>query len=86
MHSFLNAEGSRARIIMIRPDSEELEYSLRFEFSTTNNDVEHEAVIISLDLVTRLGVSLVEVCSDMQLIVRRVLGSLKERMERWQRI
>lgn len=32
------AEGSGAGILMIGPESEELEYSLRFEFPTTNND------------------------------------------------
>lgn len=49
---------------MIGPDSEELEYSLCFEFPATNNDTEYEAVITSLALAARLGVTSVEICSD----------------------
>ncbi|XP_022847685.1 uncharacterized protein LOC111370232 [Olea europaea var. sylvestris] len=69
-----NAEGSGAGIILIGPDSEELEYSLHFEFPATNNDAEYEAVIKSFGLAARLGVSLVEVCCDSQLIVGQVSG------------
>ncbi|XP_022880588.1 uncharacterized protein LOC111397850 [Olea europaea var. sylvestris] len=65
-------ERSGARIIMIGPDSEELEYSLCFEFLATNNDAEYEAVITGLGLAARLGVSSIEVCNDLQLIVGQV--------------
>lgn len=56
--------GEQARIVMIGPNGEELEYSLRFEFPATNNDTEYEAVITGLGLVARLGVTSVEICSD----------------------
>ncbi|KAL2485995.1 RNA-directed DNA polymerase [Abeliophyllum distichum] len=42
---------------MINPDSEELEYSLRFGFPATNNDAEYEAVITGLSIAVRLGLS-----------------------------
>ncbi|XP_022852218.1 uncharacterized protein LOC111373864 [Olea europaea var. sylvestris] len=70
----IKAQGSGAGIIIIGPDSEELEYSLCFEFLATNNDVEYEAVITGLGLATRLGVASVEVCSDSKLIVGQVSG------------
>lgn len=54
---------------MIRPDSKELEFSPRFEFPATNNDVEYDAVITGLGLIVRQRVSSIEVCSDSQLIV-----------------
>lgn len=58
------AEGSGAGIKMIGPESEELEYSLRFEFLATINDAEYEAVITGLCLAVRLGVTSVEIFSD----------------------
>lgn len=70
-------DGSGAEIIMIGPNSEELEYSLRFEFPATNNDAEYEAVITGLGLAARLGVSSVEICSDSQLIVGQVMGEFE---------
>ncbi|CAI9780733.1 unnamed protein product [Fraxinus pennsylvanica] len=61
-------EGSRAGIIMIGPEFEELEYSLRFEFSATYNDAEYEAIITGLSLAAILGMTSVEICSDSKLI------------------
>ncbi|XP_022849947.1 uncharacterized protein LOC111372035 [Olea europaea var. sylvestris] len=72
-----NDEGSRAGIIMIGPNEEELEYSLHFEFPATNNEAEYEAVITGLGLAARLGVTSVEVCSDSQLIIGQVTGEFE---------
>ncbi|XP_022846206.1 uncharacterized protein LOC111368947 [Olea europaea var. sylvestris] len=74
-----NDEGSGARIIMIGPNGEELEYSLRFEFPTTNNDAEYEAVITGLRLAARLGISSAEICSDSRLIIGQVTGEFEEK-------
>ncbi|CAI9753657.1 unnamed protein product [Fraxinus pennsylvanica] len=60
LHGSSHGEGSGAGIIMIGPESEELEYSLRFEFPATNNDTEYEAVIIGLSLAARLGITSVD--------------------------
>ncbi|XP_022843448.1 uncharacterized protein LOC111367003 [Olea europaea var. sylvestris] len=70
-----NDEGSMVGIIIIGPNGEELEYSLRFEFPTTNNDAEYEAVIMGL--ATRLRVTSVEICNDSQLIVGQVTEKLE---------
>lgn len=59
-----HGEGSGAGIIMMGPESEELVYSLHFEFPATNNDAEYEAVITGLSLAARLGITSVEICSD----------------------
>ncbi|XP_022856134.1 uncharacterized protein LOC111377293 [Olea europaea var. sylvestris] len=77
-----NDEGSGARIIMIGPNEEELEYSLHFEFPATNNKVEYEAVIRGLGLAARFWVTSVEICSDSQLIIRQVTGEFEAKDEK----
>ncbi|XP_022899405.1 uncharacterized protein LOC111412714 [Olea europaea var. sylvestris] len=72
-----NDEGSGAGIIMIGPNGEELEYSLRFEFPATNNDAEYEAVITGLRLAARLRISSAEICSDSRLIIGQVTGEFE---------
>ncbi|XP_022875674.1 uncharacterized protein LOC111394131 [Olea europaea var. sylvestris] len=72
-----NDEGSGTGIIMIGPNEEELEYSLHFEFPTTNNEAEYKAVITGLGLAGRLGVTSVEICSDSQLIIGQVTGKFE---------
>lgn len=62
---------------MIGPNSKELKYSLPFEFFATNNDAEYEAMITGLGLVAKLGMSLVEVYSDLQFVVGQLVGEFE---------
>ncbi|XP_022880951.1 uncharacterized protein LOC111398255 [Olea europaea var. sylvestris] len=68
---------------MIGPNGEELEYSLRFEFPATNNDVEYETVITGLGLAAKLGVTSVEICSDSQLIVWFKITKVSQKDNEW---
>ncbi|KAL2532759.1 Uncharacterized protein Adt_06110 [Abeliophyllum distichum] len=68
-----NSDGSGARVIILSTKAEELKYSLCFEFSVINNDTEYEAVITGLGLATQLGVTVVKIHSDSQLVVGQVL-------------
>ena len=40
-----NAHGSGAGIIFVKPDGEKLRYALHFQFKTSNNEAEYEALI-----------------------------------------
>ncbi|KAF7135017.1 hypothetical protein RHSIM_Rhsim08G0105300 [Rhododendron simsii] len=51
-----------------------LSYALRFEFKTTNNEAEYEALVVGLELVSAVGASHVLAKSDSQLVVGQVLG------------
>lgn len=73
----LISEGSEAVIIMIGSDFEKLEYSLLFEVSTTNNNVEYEAVMTGLDL-EKLRVLSVEIYSNSQLIVGHMMRKFEK--------
>jgi hypothetical protein len=50
-----------AGIMIVTPEEEELNGSLRLEFKTTNNEAEYEAVIAGLGLALELGAESVEV-------------------------
>lgn len=41
--------------ILTLPDGIEFEYSLRFKFRATNNEVEYEALIVELMLANEFG-------------------------------
>ncbi|KAF7151179.1 hypothetical protein RHSIM_Rhsim02G0151100 [Rhododendron simsii] len=47
---------------------------LRFEFKTTNNEAEYEALVVGLELASAVGASHVLAKSDSQLVVGQVLG------------
>ena len=45
-----NAQGSSAGLILTSPDGIDVEYTLKFGFQASNNEVEYEAVIAGLNL------------------------------------
>ena len=51
-----NALGAGAGVVLTNPDREKLRYALRFESKASNNEVEYEALIVSLELANKLGV------------------------------
>ena len=67
-----NAQGSGAGLILTSPERIDIEYTLRFGFHTSNNEVEYEAVIAGLNLAHSLEVDQLEVYSDSQLVVRQI--------------
>ncbi|XP_004296100.1 PREDICTED: uncharacterized protein LOC101308660 [Fragaria vesca subsp. vesca] len=66
---------SGTRIILETPDGFKHEYALEFQFKTSNNAAEYEALIGGLQLAGDIGVENVEVFSDSQLVVNQVNGS-----------
>ncbi|GJX52542.1 reverse transcriptase domain-containing protein [Tanacetum coccineum] len=48
------SDGSRAGIILTDPNGKEITYALRFDFPTSNNEAEYEALIAGLKLALRL--------------------------------
>jgi ribonuclease HI len=63
--------------VIITPEGEELNGSLRLEFRTTNNEAEYEAVIAGLRLALELGAKSVEVRSDSQVIIGHIMGEFE---------
>ncbi|XP_043716321.1 uncharacterized protein LOC122664535 [Telopea speciosissima] len=62
-----------------------VQYALRFEFQTTNNGAEYEALIAGLTLAWSLVVKYITVYSDSQLIVNQVKGEYEAKESRMAR-
>ena len=67
-----NAQGSRAGLILTSLKGIDIEYALKFGFQASNNEAEYEAVIAVLNLAHSLEIDQLEVCSDSQLVVRKI--------------
>ncbi|GJV75117.1 reverse transcriptase domain-containing protein [Tanacetum coccineum] len=72
-------DGSGAGLILTDPRRNEVTYALRFDFPTSNNEAEYEALIAGLELATRLEVSHLKVFSDSLLITNHVKGTYEAR-------
>ncbi|KAK7281396.1 hypothetical protein RIF29_09353 [Crotalaria pallida] len=69
-----NKKGAGAGVIIENPEGLCMEYSLKFEFQTSNNQEEYEAVLAGLKMVHEFGAERVSVFSDSQLVVSQIKG------------
>ena len=51
------------------PEKVVIEKSLRLNFSTTNNEVEYEALLVGMTMVQRIGGKSIKLFSDLRLVV-----------------
>ncbi|KAJ0489324.1 putative nucleotidyltransferase, Ribonuclease H [Helianthus annuus] len=70
-----SVEGSGAGVILINPEGLEFTYALRFNFQTTNNEAEYEALIAGLRLAKEMKVKKLEVFTDSLLVSSQVNDS-----------
>lgn len=70
---------SGTRLILALPEGEVAEYDLHFDFSTTNNEVEYEALLAKI--IKELGVEHLIIFNNSQLVVGQVKGEYKTREE-----
>ena len=77
-----NAQGSGAGLFLTSPEGIDIEYALRFRFQAFNNKAEYEAIIAGLSLAHSMEVYQLEVCSDSQLVVRRIEDTYKAKSEK----
>ena len=64
-----NQRGSGVGLILVSPEKITIEKSLRLGFSTTNNKVEYETLLIGMAMVQNIGGKIVEMFYDSRLIV-----------------
>ena len=77
MNGASNALRVGAGIVVITPEGIKLEHSFRLGFKASNNEVEYEALLAGLRVVSNLGAKEVEVYSDSRLVVNQVQGSFE---------
>nr|GEX72863.1 reverse transcriptase domain-containing protein [Tanacetum cinerariifolium] len=71
----LCVDGSGAGLILTNPKGVEFTYALRFQFTTSNNEAEYEALVAGLRIATQMGVKNVQVNVDSKLVANQVLGT-----------
>ena len=71
-------------LVPVSPERIIIEKSLRLDFSVTNNEVKYEAVLVGMTMVQKMGGRMVEIFSDLRLVVSQVKGELKARDARMQ--
>ncbi|GKC71828.1 reverse transcriptase domain-containing protein [Tanacetum coccineum] len=59
-----NSGGSGAGLMLINPKGKEYTYALRFEFETTNNEAEYEALLAGLWIAQEMEIAKVEIFLD----------------------
>nr|GEV13237.1 reverse transcriptase domain-containing protein [Tanacetum cinerariifolium] len=61
-------------LILTNPEGIEFTYALRFQFATSNNQAEYEALIAGLWIAAQMGVQNIHVSVDSKLVANQVLG------------
>ncbi|XP_063942737.1 uncharacterized protein LOC135150384 [Daucus carota subsp. sativus] len=73
--------GDGAGLVLRSPDGFTVEYAIKLDFPTTNNEAEYEALIAGLGLARTLRVKNQKVCGDSRLVVSQVNGEFEAREE-----
>ncbi|GKA23301.1 reverse transcriptase domain-containing protein [Tanacetum coccineum] len=66
---------SGASLILTSPEGMEFTYTLRFQFTASNNEAEYEALICGLQIAAHMGVRNLHVRVDSKLVANQVLGT-----------
>ena len=74
-----NQRGSEVGLVVVSPEGNIINKSLRLGFSTTNNEVEYEALLVGMVMVQKMGGRTIKVFSDSRLVVGQVEGELEVR-------
>ena len=67
-----NYRGFRVGLVLISPERIMIEKSLRFDFSTTNNEAEYETLLVGMIMVQKMSEKTMEVLPDSRLVVGQV--------------
>ncbi|GJR61113.1 reverse transcriptase domain-containing protein, partial [Tanacetum coccineum] len=70
-----SSDGSGAGLMLIDPEGKEYTYALRFEFETTNNEAEYEALLAGLRISQEMEIASLAIFVDSQLLVNQVKGT-----------
>ena len=77
MNRASNKKGSSTGVVLQTPNRLELEKAVVFNFHTSNNEVEYEAIIINIKLAKVYGATVLKAYCDSQLVVIQVQGEFK---------
>jgi ribonuclease HI len=69
------SKGQGVSCILVSPSGKNFELAVRLEFPCTNNQVEYEALLYSLEYLREMGVMSIKVYGDSLLVVQQVKGN-----------
>ena len=75
----------KANVVLFSPEQERIEYIVRLEFHTTNNEAEYKALIAGLDLVKAAGAEYTIIHCDSQVVTSQVNDNYECKNERMRR-
>ncbi|XP_071694824.1 uncharacterized protein [Rutidosis leptorrhynchoides] len=67
-----SSDGSGAGLMLINPERQEFTYALCFEFNTTNNEAEYEALLAGLRIAKEMNIEHLQTFVDSQLVANQV--------------
>ena len=79
-----NQRESGVGLVLISPERATIEKSLRLRFSATNNEAKYEALLQGMAMVQKMEGRVVEMFSDLRLVVGQVKGEMEARDVRMQ--
>ncbi|GJS95101.1 reverse transcriptase domain-containing protein [Tanacetum coccineum] len=74
-----SSDGSGADLMLVSPEGKEYTYALRFEFETTNNEAEYEALLAGLRIVEEMEIKNLVIYIYSQVVVNQVKGLVEAR-------
>ena len=80
----VNQRGFEVGLVLISSEKTITEKSLKLRFSATNNEAKYEALLQGMAMVQKIGGKMVEMFSDLRLVVGQVKGELEARDARMQ--
>ncbi|XP_071695325.1 uncharacterized protein [Rutidosis leptorrhynchoides] len=72
-----SSDGSGAGLMLVNPKGKEFTYALRFEFATTNNEAEYEALLERLRMEKELKILHLRAFVDSQLVSNQIRGTFE---------
>ncbi|GKB10702.1 reverse transcriptase domain-containing protein [Tanacetum coccineum] len=76
-----SSDGSGAGLMLVNPEGKEYTYALRFEFKTTTNKVEYEALIAGLRIAKEMQIQELAIFVDSQLVANQVKGLFEAKQQ-----
>ncbi|XP_059074917.1 uncharacterized protein LOC131874961 [Cryptomeria japonica] len=78
-----STSGSGAGVVLIPPSGKPIPFSFKLQFMNTNNTAEYEALLLGLSKAKKLGIRLLQIKGDAELIVKQVKGLFSVKNERF---
>ncbi|XP_065638287.1 uncharacterized protein LOC136071201 [Quercus suber] len=70
------------RVVLQSPEGDKLNYKVRLQYQTTNNEMEYEALLKGLELAKSIEAGSVLVLGDSQLVIGQVNGTCEAKKDR----